>query len=77
MSSRAFGRSTIACTITPDIRASGRIAFARARISDVAARTASALMRLSTTPPTSDLCTMSRDMILSTTVEPCAKIAEA
>ena len=51
--------------------------LARARISAVALRTASALVRLSMTPPTSDLCTMSRDMILSTTVEPCAKIAFA
>ena len=36
MSSRAFARTTIACTITPDIRASGRSDFARARISAVA-----------------------------------------
>ena len=77
MSSRAFARTTIACTITPEIRASGRNVLARARISAVALRTASALVRLSTTPPTSDLCTMSRDMILRTTVEPCAKIAFA
>ena len=55
MSSRAFGFTTMACTITPEIRASGRCAFARDRISAVALRTASALVRLSTTPPTSDL----------------------
>src|SRR5437667_357021 len=45
----------IACTMTPEICASGRSAFARARISAAAARTASGLVRLSTTPPTSDL----------------------
>jgi hypothetical protein len=43
MSSRAFARTTIACTITPEIRASGRNDLARARISAVALRTASAL----------------------------------
>jgi hypothetical protein len=40
ISSHAFGRTTMACTITPAIRASGRSVFARARISAVAARTA-------------------------------------
>ena len=58
-------------------RASGRSAFARARMSSAAVRTASALVRLSTTPPTSDLWTMSRDMILSTTVAPCANSVDA
>ena len=55
MSSRAFGRTIIACTMTPAIRASGRSAFARARMSVVAERTASGVVRLRTTPPTSDL----------------------
>ena len=55
MSSRAFGRTIIACTITPDMRACGRIARALAMISAAAVLTASAVVRLSTTPPTSDL----------------------
>ena len=72
MSSRAFGRSTIGWIVTPVMRASGLAARARSRISAVASRTARSLVRLSRTPPTSDLCTMSGDRILTTTVAPSA-----
>ena len=67
ISSRAFGRTIIGCSVTPMMRASGRTALALAMISATALRTAAALVRLSRTPPTSDLCTMSRDRILTTT----------
>ena len=77
INSRALAFTTMACTMTPDIRASGREALARAKMSAAAVRTASALVRLSTTPPTSDLCTMSRELIFSTTVAPCASRREA
>ena len=46
--------------------------LARARISATASRTAPSLVRLSRTPPTSDLCTMSGERILTTTVVPSA-----
>ena len=49
---------------------SGLAALPRARISATASRTARSLVRFSRTPPTSDLCTMSGERILATTVDP-------
>ena len=77
VSSRAFGRRIIGCTITPSSRASGRSLAARAMISFTATRTASTLVRLSTTPPMSDLCGMSRDSTFTTTVTPCDRNDDA
>ena len=70
ISSRAFGRKIIGCIVTPVMRAPGFIAFALARMSVTASRTALSVVRFSRTPPTSDLCTMSGDRILTTTVLP-------
>ena len=54
-----------------DARIAASAARARARMSVAASRTGcAASVRLSRTPPTSDLCTMSGDRILATTVDP-------
>ena len=77
ISSRAFGRTIIGWMVTPVMRASGLLLRARARISATASRTARSLVRLSRTPPTSDLCTMSGDRIFATTVDPSASSGAA
>ena len=77
ISSRAFGRRTIACTVTPVTRAPGFSRSARSKMSRVAWRTASSLVRSSFTPPTSDLWTMSGERILTATVPPSARIGRA
>ena len=77
ISSRALRRRTIGWTVTPAMRASGLAALARARMSEAASATACALVRFSRTPPTSDLCTISGDRILTTAVPPLASSGAA
>jgi hypothetical protein len=77
INSRAFARTIIGWMVTPVMRASGLAARARARISSTASRTARSLVRLSRTPLTSDLCTMSGDRIFATTPDPSSKNGRA
>ena len=70
ISSRAFGRRIIGCTVTPSRRAPGRSSRARRRMSRAASRTASALTRFKRTPSTSDLCGMSGERIFTATGVP-------
>ena len=70
ISSCACLRRTMACTLKPSSRACGWLLPMRASMALAAARTSSASCRLSTTPPTSDLCEMSSDRILMTTGKP-------
>ena len=74
ISSRAFGRRTIGCTVTPAIARVGLQPLGALEDVGAALRTASSLVRSSSTPPMSDLWTMSGDRILTATVPPSAKI---
>ncbi len=77
MSSWAPGPPAMGCTVKPETRASGLSSDTRARISSAASRTASGVARSRRTPPTSDLCVMSGDRILSATGPPSASAARA
>ena len=77
INSRACGRAIIGCTTRPSMRASGRATLTASSISRAAVPTASALARLKRTPPTSDLCTISRDRILIATAWPAARNSAA
>ena len=73
ISSWARGRRIIGCTVKPLMLASGIRLRDRARSMSSAARSASsACSSPSRTPPTSDLCEMSSDRIL-TTQAPCSR----
>ena len=73
INSRAAGRLIIGWIMTPSICASGRARVARAMISAAALRTPSLVATPSTTPPTSDLCVISRDRIFTATARFCAR----
>ena len=61
---------TIFCTVKPSTRALGWLLPTRTSMACAAARTSPSSFRFSTTPPTSDLCEMSSERILSTTGKP-------
>ncbi len=77
INSRALGRSTVGCTITPSMTAFGSAARARARMPAAASRTAATLDRFRRTPSTSDLCAMSPDNTFKVTVRPIASSGSA